>query len=112
METEILEILETAAIVVSGFMIKKYVFLEPDMETKKQRFFYSMWREKLAQLVSGEYAEQESAEIRKISALDNRIEKLSSLLSKVQESFNAVKNLQITVIKGFEMKAQSWLRKW
>lgn len=40
METEILEILETAAIAVSGFLIKKYVFLEPDMETKKQRFFY------------------------------------------------------------------------
>ncbi len=29
-------------------------------------------REKLAQLVSGEYAAQESAEIGKISALDNR----------------------------------------
>lgn len=40
METEILEILETAAITVSGFLIKKYVFLEPDMEAKKQRFFY------------------------------------------------------------------------
>lgn len=40
METEILEILETAAITASGFLIKKYVFLEPDMETEKQRFFY------------------------------------------------------------------------
>ncbi len=40
METEILEILETAAITVSGFLIKRYVFLEPDMETDKQRFFY------------------------------------------------------------------------
>ncbi len=40
METEILEILETAAITVSGFLIKKYVFLEPDMEAKKQRIFY------------------------------------------------------------------------
>ena len=35
METEILEILETAAITISGFLIKKYVFLEPDMEAKK-----------------------------------------------------------------------------
>lgn len=40
METVILEILETAAITVSGFLIKKYVFLEPDMEAEKQRFFY------------------------------------------------------------------------
>ncbi|HBA68420.1 MAG TPA: hypothetical protein DCZ40_03585, partial [Lachnospiraceae bacterium] len=40
METVILEILETAAIAVSGFLIKKYVFLEPDMEAKKQHFFY------------------------------------------------------------------------
>lgn len=40
METEILEILETAAIAVSGFIIKKYVFLEPDMEAEKQRIFY------------------------------------------------------------------------
>lgn len=35
-----LEILETATIFVSGFLIKKYVFLEPDMEEKKQRIFY------------------------------------------------------------------------
>ena len=40
METEILEILETAAIAVGGFLIKKYVFLEPDMEAGKQRIFY------------------------------------------------------------------------
>lgn len=40
MEMVILEILETAAIAVSGFLIKKYVFLEPDMEEKKQKFFY------------------------------------------------------------------------
>ena len=38
--TTILEILETAAIAVSGFLIKKYIFLEPDMEEKKQRIFY------------------------------------------------------------------------
>ena len=40
METVILEILETAAIAVSGFLIRKYVFLEPDMAAKKQKFFY------------------------------------------------------------------------
>lgn len=40
METVILEILETAAITVSGFLIKKYVFLEPDMEAKRQHCFY------------------------------------------------------------------------
>lgn len=40
MATEILAILEVAAITVSGFLIKKYVFLEPDMEEKQQRFFY------------------------------------------------------------------------
>ena len=40
METVILEILETTAITVSGFLIKKYVFLEADMEAKKQKFFY------------------------------------------------------------------------
>lgn len=42
METEILGILETAAIAASGFLIKKYVFLEPDMEVKKQRIFYGV----------------------------------------------------------------------
>lgn len=40
METQILEMLETATIAISGFLIKKYVFLEPDMEEKKQRIFY------------------------------------------------------------------------
>lgn len=40
MVTEILAILETAAITVSGFLIKKYIFLEPDMEEKKQHIFY------------------------------------------------------------------------
>ncbi len=40
MAAGILEILETAAIAVSGFLIKKYIFLEPDMELKKQRIFY------------------------------------------------------------------------
>lgn len=40
METVLLEILETAAIAVSGFLIKKYVFLESDMDEKRQRMFY------------------------------------------------------------------------
>lgn len=40
MAATLLEILETAAITVSGFLIKKYVFLEPDMETEKQWGFY------------------------------------------------------------------------
>lgn len=40
MATILLEILETATITVSGFLIKKYVFLEPDMETEKQWGFY------------------------------------------------------------------------
>lgn len=40
MQTIRLEILEIATISVSGFLIKKYVFLEPDMEEKKQRVFY------------------------------------------------------------------------
>lgn len=40
MEIKMLEILETATIAISGFLIKKYVFLEPDMEAKKQRIFY------------------------------------------------------------------------
>lgn len=40
METGMIDILETAAITISGFLIKKYVFLEPDMEAKKQRIFY------------------------------------------------------------------------
>ena len=42
MEAVILEILETATIAVGGFLIKKYVFLEPDMEPKKQRYFYML----------------------------------------------------------------------
>lgn len=40
MEIQLLGILETAAIAVCGFLIKKYVFLEPDMEGKKQRVYY------------------------------------------------------------------------
>ena len=40
MAAALLEILETASIAVSGFLIKKYVFLEPDMEAEKQRMFY------------------------------------------------------------------------
>lgn len=40
MEAGIIDILETLAITVSGFLIKKYVFLEPDMEAAKQRIFY------------------------------------------------------------------------
>lgn len=40
METVVLELLETAAIAISGFLIKKYVCLESDMEAKKQRVFY------------------------------------------------------------------------
>lgn len=40
MEAEILDILETVAIAISGFLIKEYVFLEPNMEAKKQRAFY------------------------------------------------------------------------
>ena len=37
---EMIEILETASIAASGFLIKKYVFLEPDMDAEKQRIFY------------------------------------------------------------------------
>lgn len=40
MAVEIIEILEIASIIVCGFLIKKYVFLEPDMEAGKQRIFY------------------------------------------------------------------------
>lgn len=39
METEMLEVLEVAAIAVCGFLIKKYIFLEPDMESKNSVFF-------------------------------------------------------------------------
>lgn len=40
MVTQLIDVLETAAIVISGFLIKKYVFLEPDMEGGRQRKFY------------------------------------------------------------------------
>lgn len=40
MEAELLEILETLSIAIGGFLLKKYVFLEPNMEPKKQRIFY------------------------------------------------------------------------
>ena len=40
MGIEIIGILETAAIAISSFLVKKYVFLEPDMVTKKQRIYY------------------------------------------------------------------------
>ena len=42
MVTEIIGILETAAVTLCGFLAKKYVLLEPDMETKKQRIFYGI----------------------------------------------------------------------
>ena len=38
----ILEMLETAAIMLIGFLVKKYVFLEPDMNTFAQRIFYAI----------------------------------------------------------------------
>ena len=40
MGTVIIGILETAAIAMIGLLVKKYVFLEPDMEPKKQYIFY------------------------------------------------------------------------
>ena len=40
MVAQLIDMLETTAIVVSGFLIKKYVFLEPDMEGGRQRKFY------------------------------------------------------------------------
>lgn len=40
MGTSMIGLLETASIAVSGFLVKKYVFLETDMEEKKQRIFY------------------------------------------------------------------------
>lgn len=40
MESQLIAVLETTAIVVSGFLIKKYVFLEPDMAGGVQRRFY------------------------------------------------------------------------
>ena len=42
MVTEVIGILETAAIAISSFLVKRCVFLEPDMETKKQRIFYAI----------------------------------------------------------------------
>ncbi|MCH5193807.1 MAG: HD-GYP domain-containing protein [Oscillospiraceae bacterium] len=42
MAAEIIDILETATVALSGFMVKKYVFLEPDMEAKKQRIYYGI----------------------------------------------------------------------
>lgn len=36
----IIALLETITIAVSGFLIKKYIFLEPDIEQEKQRKFY------------------------------------------------------------------------
>ena len=42
METGIVGILETAAITVGGFMIKKYLFLEPDMENGRQQIYYGV----------------------------------------------------------------------
>ncbi|MCH5208356.1 MAG: HD domain-containing protein [Oscillospiraceae bacterium] len=38
----ILGILETAALAISGLLVKKYVFLEPDMEPKKHRIFWTI----------------------------------------------------------------------
>ena len=40
MAAVLIGILETAVIVIGGFLIKKYIFLEPDMEKKPQRIFY------------------------------------------------------------------------
>lgn len=42
METGLVGILETAAITVGGFMIKKYLFLEPDMENGRQQIYYGV----------------------------------------------------------------------
>ena len=38
----IIDILETAAIALIGLLVKKYVFLEPNMERKKQYIFYAI----------------------------------------------------------------------
>ena len=40
MAAQLIDVLEIATIAVSGFLIKKYVFLEPDMEGGGQRKFY------------------------------------------------------------------------
>ena len=42
MATVVIGILETASIALIGFLVKKYVFLEPDMEVGKQRVFYGI----------------------------------------------------------------------
>lgn len=42
METGLTGILETAAITAGGFMIKKYLFLEPDMENGRQQIYYGI----------------------------------------------------------------------
>ena len=42
MTTIIINILETAAITLISLLVKKYVFLEPDMEPEKQRIFYAV----------------------------------------------------------------------
>ena len=42
MEGTILGILETASIAFIGALVKKYVFLEPDLEPKRQRLFYAV----------------------------------------------------------------------
>ncbi len=42
METGLVGILETAAVTVGGFMIKKYLFLEPDMENGRQQIYYGV----------------------------------------------------------------------
>ena len=42
MVTGILGMLETAAIASIGFLVKKYVFLEPDLEAGKQRAYYGI----------------------------------------------------------------------
>lgn len=42
METTILGILEIAAIAICGLLLKKYVFLEPDMKPWAQRIFYGV----------------------------------------------------------------------
>ena len=42
MLTTIIEILETAVIAVSSLLVKKYVFLEPDVDADKRRSFYGI----------------------------------------------------------------------
>lgn len=37
---QLINICEVTAIAITGFMIRKYVFLEPSLQQKKQRFFY------------------------------------------------------------------------